>query len=118
MLEIHERIRKRRERIGLKQNQMADLLKMPANTYNGYETGKRKIDSILLKEIAGILKCSSDYLLGNIDNLYPEYKVLGTKQKIAMHIEGKIENLGEEGMKELDNYLDYLQQKYRNPESK
>jgi len=62
-LEIHERIRKIRESKGLQQKQMATLLKMPANTYNGYETGKRKIDAYLLREISIILNCPVSYLL-------------------------------------------------------
>jgi transcriptional regulator with XRE-family HTH domain len=61
-MEPHEIIRKRRESLNIKQYELAEKLGLPSNTYNGYETGNGKIDAILLRDIASILKCSSDFL--------------------------------------------------------
>ncbi|MBH9822411.1 helix-turn-helix domain-containing protein, partial [Clostridioides difficile] len=36
-----KRLREEREELGLMQKEMANKLSLPANTYNGYETGKR-----------------------------------------------------------------------------
>ena len=110
LLEIHERIRKLRELQGLKQNQMAELLKMPANTYNGYETGKRKIDANLLKDISDILNCSVDYLLDRTDIRNPEqYKNLDKPAEVALHrTDGYEKDFPPEALEEIDDYINYL----------
>ncbi|MBT2156552.1 helix-turn-helix domain-containing protein [Clostridioides difficile] len=54
---------------------MANKLSLPANTYNGYETGKRSPALDVVRHIADTLDISTDYLLGrtnikiNISNI-------------------------------------------------
>lgn len=69
-MKFYERLRMQREELGLKQKEMAEKLKLPANTYNGYETGKRQPSLEVVAEISSILEVSTDYLLGrsNIKN--------------------------------------------------
>lgn len=62
-----DRLRSERELLGLKQKEMAKELNIPANTYNGYETGKRTPNLEVANSIAKHLNISLDYLLGNTD---------------------------------------------------
>jgi transcriptional regulator with XRE-family HTH domain len=70
------RLRSERESLGLLQEEMAEKLDLPSNTYNGYETGKRIPSLEVASHIAKTLGVSVDYLLGktNIKNFddYPE----------------------------------------------
>lgn len=70
-----KRLREEREELGLMQKEMANKLSLPANTYNGYETGKRNPALDVVRHIADTLDISTDYLLGrtnikiNISNI-------------------------------------------------
>ena len=46
------------------QQQMADLLGIPRETYRGYETGLRSPSVEVIKAMADTLGVSTDYLLG------------------------------------------------------
>ncbi|MDY2734712.1 helix-turn-helix domain-containing protein [Intestinibacter sp.] len=59
-----KRLRTEREKLGLKQKEMAEKLNMPSNTYNGYETGKRIPALDVASNIADALNVTTDYLLG------------------------------------------------------
>ena len=59
-----KRLRSEREKLGLKQKEMAEKLNMPSNTYNGYETGKRIPALDIARDIADVLNVTTDYLLG------------------------------------------------------
>lgn len=62
---FHENLRLLRQQKGLKQKEVADILKMPHNIYNGYETGKRMPNIQLLKELSILFKVSVDYLINS-----------------------------------------------------
>lgn len=59
-MEHYERIRKRREELGLTQKEVADKIFVKHNTYSQYETGKRKIDSETFFSIIEILEMKSE----------------------------------------------------------
>ena len=60
MLRIRE-LRKQKNKL---QKEMAQDLKIPANTFNQYENGKREPDLATLSRIAEYLGVSIDYLMG------------------------------------------------------
>lgn len=62
-----KRLRIEREKLGLKQKEMAEKLNMPSNTYNGYETGRRIPALDVASNIADALNVTTDYLLGRTD---------------------------------------------------
>jgi transcriptional regulator with XRE-family HTH domain len=64
-MSFHENLRFLRTQKGLKQKDVAEILKMPPNTYNGYETGKRMPNIELLKELSSLFEVSVDYLINN-----------------------------------------------------
>ena len=67
-MKFHERLRMIRKENNMLQKDIAELLQMPQNTYSGYETGSRLPNIDIIIQIAKILDCSVDYLVGNSDN--------------------------------------------------
>lgn len=62
---ISEKLKMLRERKGLKQNELADILNIQQGSYSNYERGKRTPDIEALKKIAKYYKVSADYLIDN-----------------------------------------------------
>lgn len=58
------RIREAREKIGLKQKEVAEILNVTPATYSRYESGIIRPDPTMLLKISEILNTSVDYLLG------------------------------------------------------
>ncbi|WP_286315402.1 helix-turn-helix domain-containing protein [Romboutsia ilealis] len=107
------RLRNERELLGLKQKEFAEKLNIPPNTYNGYETGKRTPSLDVLKQIAEALNVSTDYLLGKTDNRNIETKKEINATTIAAHRLGDIEDLPDEAIDQLNDYIEYLKLKYK-----
>lgn len=63
-MSFQENLRAYRLQRGYTQQDVADRLGVTKSTYCGYETGKRKPDVAKIKELARILGCSADVLLG------------------------------------------------------
>lgn len=62
-----KRLRGEREKLGLKQKEMAIKLNIPPTTYNGYETGNRMPALDVARDIADALNVTTDFLLGRTD---------------------------------------------------
>ena len=62
-MSFSENLRAARERSGLTQQQVADLMGIDKSTYCGYETEKRQPDVQKLKKLSKILGVSGDELL-------------------------------------------------------
>ncbi len=65
---LGERIRLRRELLGLSQKELAEKIHVAASTVNRYENGVYDPASSTLSAISVVLGTSSDYLLGLADN--------------------------------------------------
>jgi len=73
---LGERIRDMRESKRLSQLQLADQLDISRLSIGNYEKGDRTPDSLLLKQMAILFSCSTDYLLGLSDTKRPENTIL------------------------------------------
>ena len=114
-----KRLRSEREKLGLKQKEMAEKLNMPSNTYNGYETGKRLPALDIARDIADALNVTTDYLLGrsnkrnspNIEEIQKE------SNKEIEYIEKAISRLNDIGKKEAVKRISELTEinKYTTP---
>lgn len=58
-----QRIKDRREQVGMTQRQLADAVGVAVPTISMYENGKREPDGQTMTRIAAVLNCSVDYLL-------------------------------------------------------
>ena len=61
---LSQRLREAREYLGLSQEDVAEQLKIPRASISAIETGKRKVSSLELKQLAKLYKRSSASLLG------------------------------------------------------
>jgi transcriptional regulator with XRE-family HTH domain len=73
-MKIGDRIRELRIKRGYTQDDMAEKLDMNRANFSNYERNVSLPPSDVLSKIADILKTSTDYLLGRVDNPYPPQK--------------------------------------------
>jgi Predicted transcriptional regulators len=85
---LNERIKSERIRIGILQQDLANMLKVSKQTVSHWETGQRTPDALTISELASVFNVTTDYLLCRTDNpnvisysntidaLAPELKVL------------------------------------------
>ena len=66
------KIKEERERAGLSQDQMADVLGVHKNTVSGWEKGNFEPTSKNVVQLATLFGCSADYLLGVSDEREPK----------------------------------------------
>lgn len=59
------KLRTLRELTGMSQATFADLFGLPQQTYQGYESGSRKITLPILRKLSSYFSVSIDYLAGN-----------------------------------------------------
>ena len=106
-----ERLKIERTKIGISQSEIATALKLSRQAYSHYETGKREPTQEILKQIAEILNCSTDYLLGITD----EPKTLDEQlDGISFALYSEAEELTDE---EKQDVLDYIRYKKMKKES-
>ncbi len=67
MSSFGEVLRSERDKKGLSQEELGQLINAAKSTISQYELGKRKPDSDILQQFANIFNCSVDYLLGRTD---------------------------------------------------
>jgi transcriptional regulator with XRE-family HTH domain len=70
--ELGERLREAREYVGLSQEAVATALGIPRPSVSGMETGKRKVSTIELQELARLYKRPYSYFLGGEDEEWQE----------------------------------------------
>lgn len=63
-MEFQEELKNARNKLKMKQSEIAKALNVDTSTYCGYETGKRSPDVAKIKKLAQILQVSADKLLG------------------------------------------------------
>lgn len=64
---LGDRIRKMRKSKGLTQQDLGDHLQLAKSTISQYETGTNEPDAKTMSRLADLLGCTTDYLLGRID---------------------------------------------------
>lgn len=62
-MEFHQELKEARNKLNMKQSEVAKALGIDTSTYCGYETGKRSPDVLKIKRLTQILQVSADKLL-------------------------------------------------------
>ncbi|HIV63008.1 MAG TPA: helix-turn-helix domain-containing protein [Candidatus Butyricicoccus avistercoris] len=62
-MEFHQELKEARNKLNMKQSEVAKALGIDTSTYCGYETGKRSPDVLKIKRLSQILQVSADKLL-------------------------------------------------------
>ncbi|MDD9266012.1 helix-turn-helix domain-containing protein [Paenibacillus sp. GCM10023248] len=71
MTTLGERIKERREKLNLKQDQLADMMGITRHVLSSYESDRNFPPGKTLGSLADALKTSADYLLGRTDDPTP-----------------------------------------------
>jgi transcriptional regulator with XRE-family HTH domain len=117
LVQFGEKLKELRDEKDLTQKQVADFIGVSERVYGYYEKDRFPKDEIVLKKLALLFNVSLDWLLGNSDIKEPAEKLLekskDNEYTIALHnINGYDEELPEEARKEIDNFIEYVRQKY------
>ncbi len=94
------------------QEEIAKDLGTTKVTIGRYELGVREPKTDILNALADYFDVTTDYLLGRTDEKQPKERFQGVNT-IAAHRIGNIEQLSDEGLEELDNYIELLKLKYK-----
>lgn len=92
--------------------ELGKVLNVTKVAISNWESGKRTPDQETLTKIADYFDVTTDYLLGRTDEKQPKERFQGVNT-ISAHRIGNIEQLSDEGLEELDNYIELLKLKYK-----
>ena len=101
---IGERLSDLRKDKGLKQTQLAALLKISVHTLSNYETGKSEPDDSMKISIAYFFNVSLDFLLGIVNEQIP---IHNDNNQVVLP-----DNLPIEAINEIKNFINYTKHKY------
>ncbi|BBM18384.1 transcriptional regulator [Enterococcus avium] len=95
-----------RKRQKLTQAEMSKILGVARTTYSSYEQGRRKPDDEIQKKIADYFGVSLDFLHGRIDS--SDIRKKTKAETVAAHLD---EDVTDDEMKEILNFIDYIKQR-------
>lgn len=109
MLTLADRIKELRKLKDLTQADLGKILGVGKTTISMYENGNSSPNDEIKLKIAEYFNVSTDYLLGktdikNYDNMEPT---------IALHSNTPYEDLPQEARDEINNFIEYVKQKYK-----
>ena len=112
---LKDRLRELRLERNLLQKDIASLLNITTSAYGYYEQGKRVPDSDTVKKLANFFEVSLDYLLGNSDIRESAETFLNENKDttIALHSDTPYEDLPDAARDEINNFIEYVRQKYK-----
>lgn len=110
--EFGDRLKSLREEVGLSQKALAENLGMPQQTYQGYESGSRKVTLQLLNQFSEYFGVSVDFLAGKTSER--KFNVNGVENSnteeselVYLARKGEIE-LTEEQKKHIIKYINFI----------
>lgn len=111
---LSERIKDRRQKLNLNQEELADLVGISRNVLSSYESGRNVPPGNTLVPLADALKSSVDYLLGRSDDphqIFTDKEEMTPDQK---HVIFRVTELIKEDMSSEDlesavEFLEFLQ---------
>ena len=102
---LGERLKLLREEAGLTQQQLASMLNLSQQTIGHYEVNRSEPSIKTMELLARIFNTSTDYLLGLSDIEHPN------------DMQNKLDlsslNLPKEAIKEIENFMEFMRQKYK-----
>lgn len=115
MANLSERIKSLRKEHNMTQSELGKILGIGKTTISMYENGNSNPDDDLKQKIADYFNVSVDYLLGRSDIRESAEKLLkDPKTTIALHNGNGIDDeLPEEAKKEIENFIEYVKNKYK-----
>lgn len=120
---LSDRIKELRLKKGYNMRQMATALNLPYTTYVNYEKGEREPNSETIVLMSKYFGVTSDYILGRDDTTTPKKPVSDSseadlEEKMVKQLADKLVKLDDARLKELDDYLSYLEWKIQKERQK
>ncbi|MBL4934068.1 helix-turn-helix domain-containing protein [Clostridium paridis] len=104
-MEMNEKIKQKREELGLTLQEVGEYLGVSKATVQRYESGEiknLKLDSI--EKLAEILKVSPAYLMG-----WEEQRKLNKLETLAAHFDG--DDFTKDDLDDIENFINYIKSK-------
>lgn len=114
-----ERLRELRLNRDITQEELAGHFGLHKTRISQYELNKRQADDEMKKKLAQYFDVSLDYLMGKSNIKESADKLVKTdirniqETTIALHSDHDYEDLPEEARKEVDNFIEYVRNKYQ-----
>lgn len=106
-----ERLRELRIEKDLTQEELANYFGLHKTRISQYELNKRQADDEMKKKFAKYFNVSLDWLMGLTDiRNYTEDSSI----TIALHSDKDYDDLPKEALDEINNFVEYIKQKYKN----
>lgn len=105
-----QRLKELRSEKGVVQKDVANFLNITTSAYGFYEQGKRVPDTDIMIKLSNYFNVSLDYLLGKTDirNYTDDPNIT-----IALHSDTDYDELPKEAKDEINNFIEYVKQKYK-----
>lgn len=103
-----ENLRSAREKRGLTQQQVADLMGVDKSTYCGYETGKRQPDVQKIKQLSNVLNVSGDALL---ETGFEKDRLKISRNEIMFALWGDTTGMDEDDLADVMRYAEFVKER-------
>lgn len=110
---LKDRLKQLRIEKGKTQKEMAKDLGTTDVSIGRYESGTREPKTDILNALADYFGVTTDYLLGRTDERQPKKERFQGVNTISAHRIGNIEQLPEEALDQLNDYIELLKLKYK-----
>ena len=98
---LGDRLREARKYLGLKQEEVANYLKIPRTALTDIENGQRKVEAIELTRLAKLYRQSVGYFTG-------EDEASASLPADVAHLARRVADLSTQAREELGRFADYL----------
>lgn len=113
MEKLSTRLKMLRSEKDVKQKDVAKFLDISSSAYGFYEQDKRTPTPDIVLKLAEYFDVSTDFILGKTDNRNINTKKEINATTIAAHRLGDIEDLPDEAIDQLNDYIEMLKLKYK-----
>ena len=110
---LKDRLKQLRMEKGKTQKEMAKELGTTDVSIGRYELGTREPKTDILNALADYFDVTTDYLLGRTDEKHAKKERFQGVISISAHRIGNIEQLPDEALDQLDDYIEMLKLKYK-----
>lgn len=106
---LGKRIKKLRENKKLNQLEFSKILNISNTTLSQYEAGNRTPSDEIKEKVADYFNVSVDYLLGRTQ----KYNFEDEDSKNEKFYNFDVSNLPQEAIKQIEDYIEFVKQKYK-----
>lgn len=110
-MNLGDRLKTLRLEKGISQTDLAKQFNIARSTLSQYESNQRTPSDEIKVKLSEYFNVSIDYLLGKTDI---RNHLKDSEITTALHSDTEYDDLPDEAKKEINNFIDYIKQKYKN----